>query len=320
MHIDSHRPSTWVTARDGIRLALYTWGDIDKPTIVLVHGYPDSARIWKQVAEKLANDFHVVAYDVRGAGASAKPARLRDYRLDCLSADLCAVIDKASPDRPVHLVAHDWGSIQTWESVTNPKLRTRIASYTSLSGPCLDHVGFWLRQQLRERHFGKLARQARHSWYIAAFHLPLLAPLAWKLGGGRWPAFIARLEGTSIEPDPLQVDNGRQGIALYRANMLPRLLHPRNRFTEVPVLLLVARKDPFVRPDLYIGLERWVPQLEREDLELGHWSPLSQPTLIAERVTAFVRRLTPSTRGSAKGRRKPVSARQNEQSPSQPAR
>ena len=217
-------------------------------------------------------------------------------------------------------MAHDWGSIQTWESVTNPKLRTRIASYTSLSGPCLDHVGFWLRQQLRERHFGKLARQARHSWYIAAFHLPLLAPLAWKLGGGRWPAFIARLEGTSIEPDPLQVDNGRQGIALYRANMLPRLLHPRNRFTEVPVLLLVARKDPFVRPDLYIGLERWVPQLEREDLELGHWSPLSQPTLIAERVTAFVRRLTPSTRGSAKGRRKPVSARQNEQSPSQPAR
>lgn len=320
MPFNPQRPSAWVTASDGIRLALYQWGETGKPTIVLVHGYPDSARVWATVAERLATDFHVVAYDVRGAGTSAKPTRLRDYRLAQLSADLKAVIDKVSPDRPVHLVAHDWGSIQTWESVTDPSLRPRIASYTSLSGPCLDHVGFWLRQQLRENHFGTLARQALHSWYIAAFHLPFLAPLLWQLAGSRWSGLVSRLERTPVEADPLQTDNGRHGIALYRANMLPRLLRPRSRYTDVPVLLLVARQDPFVGPDLYNGLERWVGQLEREELDLGHWSPLSQPALVAERIAAFVQRQEVSMRRrNATTPKTPAATRRSARSPSPPA-
>ena len=126
-------------------LAVQQWGSPGRSTIVFIHGYPDHSGIWARIAPLLADQWQVVAYDVRGAGASFVPARTADYQLPRLVADLRAVIDALSPDRPVHLVAHDWGSIQGWEAVTDPTLRGRIASYTSCSGPCLDHAGHWMR-------------------------------------------------------------------------------------------------------------------------------------------------------------------------------
>lgn len=134
-----------------VRLAVYRWGDANKPMLLFVHGYPDNHKVWLPLIARLLGRYQVVAYDVRGAGASDKPRRTRDYRLELLSQDLKAVLDAVSPERAVHLVAHDWGSIQTWESVTDPALRQRIASYTSISGPCLDHVGHWMRDRLRRR-------------------------------------------------------------------------------------------------------------------------------------------------------------------------
>lgn len=48
-------------------------------------------------------------------------------------------------DKPFHLAAHDWGSIQAWEAVTDLKLAGKILSFSTISGPCLDHVALYLR-------------------------------------------------------------------------------------------------------------------------------------------------------------------------------
>src|SRR5205085_632647 len=102
---------------------------------------------WLPVVERLAGVFHCVAYDVRGAGGSGVPAAKEGYRVTHLVSDLVAVVDSASPTRPVHLVAHDWGSVQTWEAVllagSDPRLRGRVASYTTISGPALAHYALW---------------------------------------------------------------------------------------------------------------------------------------------------------------------------------
>ena len=127
--------------RDGINLATRRRGNPDGPAVLFVHGYPDNGDVWDAVAEALGDDYHLITYDVRGAGASSSPRGRQAYRLEELRDDLFAVIDALSPGRPVHLVGHDWGSIQAWEAVTEPGAEKRIASYTSLSGPCLDHVG-----------------------------------------------------------------------------------------------------------------------------------------------------------------------------------
>ena len=166
-----------VVTGDGVHLATYRWGRADGPVLLLVHGYPDNHAIWLPLVDALADDFQIIAYDVRGFGASQKPRRLRAYRLERLAKDLEAVIRATSPERPVHLVGHDWGSIQCWEAVTEPRLQPLLASYTSVSGPCLDHVGHWMRERLAEKRAGawrQVGGQWLSSWYIGFFHLPLL--------------------------------------------------------------------------------------------------------------------------------------------------
>src|SRR5262245_45927210 len=104
----------------GLSLAVTESGAYDDPSapiIVLVHGFPDTSAVWDLVVERLAGKYHVVTYDVRGAGDSDTPLLAEGYRLPLLVDDLRAVVDAVSPDRPVHLVGHDWGSIQAWEAV-----------------------------------------------------------------------------------------------------------------------------------------------------------------------------------------------------------
>jgi pimeloyl-ACP methyl ester carboxylesterase len=278
----------WVES-GGIRLAARSWGDTNRPTIILVHGYPDCSHVWDAVAQQLSRHFHVIAYDVRGTGESDVPKAQSDYALAQLAADTVAVADALAPGKPFHLVGHDWGSIQSWETVTTPELQTRIASYTSLSGPCLDHVAQGARSPSGTgSRLGHFLTQLRQSWYIAVFHLPG-APLAWNLGmAKRWRYLLYKTEGLRVEHSPTQLKDGRNGINLYRANVLPCLLRPRERYTEVPVQLLVALRDPYVRTALFDGLTRWAPKLWRRDMDYMHWMPLSAPVEVAAHIAEFV--------------------------------
>ena len=69
-------------------------------------------------------------------GLSSIPNALKtiDYRL---SLDLQEVVDQVLPNRNFHMAAHDWGSLQSWESVTEPKLKPFTILYNNLR-PLLD--------------------------------------------------------------------------------------------------------------------------------------------------------------------------------------
>lgn len=290
---------------DGLRLRTYVWDKADAPTLLLVHGYPDSHEIWLPLIRELAADYRIVAYDVRGCGASQVPKRVRDYRLEQLARDLEAVVHATSPERPVHLVAHDWGSIQSWEAVTEARIQPLLASYTSISGPCLDHVGHWMRERLTLRR-PKALRQALgqllSSWYIAFFHTPLLPELCWRLGLDRaWPWLLRRLEGVrSLPPSGTQRADGMRGVQLYRANFIRSLLRPRARSTRVPLQLIVPLADRFVRPQLFDDLQRWAPLLSRREVRAGHWQLLAEPTALAGWLREYVNQLEQGRRHEAR--------------------
>ncbi|WP_246256985.1 SDR family oxidoreductase [Amycolatopsis anabasis] len=270
---------TWVTASDGVRLSVRVTGPDDAPTIVAVHGYPDNSSMWDGVVAELTNRFRVVVYDVRGAGESDKPKKRAAYHLDRLAADLAAVVNEVSPERKVHLLAHDWGSIQTWHAVTGDWLRGRIASYTSISGPSLDHAGYWFRAQLSKPTPARLRHavsQFLHSGYIAFFQLPLIPELFWRSGLVR--RIIARAEPDAAAPE---LPDALHGMKLYRANMLPRLSRPAPRTADIPVQVLAPNRDPFVSTPLQTEIERWVPDLRVRRIIGGHWIVRGKPALIA---------------------------------------
>ncbi|MFC3678668.1 alpha/beta fold hydrolase [Bacterioplanoides pacificum] len=280
-----------VTSAD-VRLYAETRGNPDHPAIILVHGYPDNHIVWQPLAEQLADEFFVIVYDVRGAGQSDKPRRLADYRLPLLAQDLKAVADQLLPGRKFHLAAHDWGSIQSWESVTSGLLQGRILSFSSISGPSLDHMGFWMRSHLLSlapRRLFAGIRQLFASWYIAFFQVPLLPPLLWRLLVARhWGRYLQWREGV-CEPqvNPTQADDGVFGVRLYRANFIPRLLRPEQRYAHCPVQLIVPTRDNYVGTQLFDELGDWVTQLYRRDLDASHWAPLTHAPQLAQWLAEF---------------------------------
>jgi pimeloyl-ACP methyl ester carboxylesterase len=292
---------------DDVRLAVYVSGPRDAPPIVLVHGYPDSASVWEPVRALLDARYRVITYDVRGAGASAAPAERRAYRLERLAADLEAVADATCGARPFHLVGHDWGSIQSWEAVTDEAFKGRIASYTSISGPCLDHASPGLRggdadssgEAVKpvKRSLRSGIRQTLKSWYIFFFHLPWLPELVWRTGGIRlWPLWLRMTERVRAPRDPALKRNAINGLNLYRANFIDKLLRPRSRHAHAPVQFIVPLRDRYVGAELSLGLEDWLGEYERVEIDAGHWVVLREPARIAAAIERFVQRY-PAVRG-----------------------
>ncbi|UVE16573.1 alpha/beta fold hydrolase [Pseudomonas sp. LS44] len=281
---------------DGVELAVYRWGNSEGPVLLLVHGYPDNHEVWLPLINELSADYQIISYDVRGFGASQIPRRTQDYRLARLANDLEAVIKALSPDRPVHLVAHDWGSIQTWEAVTEPRIQPLLASYTTISGPCLDHVGHWMRDRLKEKRLASLLKvgsQLLSSWYIGFFHTPWLPEFLWRNGLTRaWPTILARLEGIhDPHPNSTLCSDGQHGVKLYRANFITTMFNPRERYTPVPVQLIVPTRDRFVHPQLFEQLQRWAPNLSRREIRAGHWQLLTEPQQLALWIHEYIEQL-----------------------------
>lgn len=59
---------------DGIQIAYREAGDIHKPTIVLLHGFPTSSHQYRKVLNELADEFHLIAPDYPGFGNSDFPS------------------------------------------------------------------------------------------------------------------------------------------------------------------------------------------------------------------------------------------------------
>lgn len=285
----------WVRT-GGIELCVAELGDPHRPTVLLVHGYPDSKEVWTEVAAQLAERFHVVLYDVRGHGRSSAPVPLRGgFTLEKLTDDFLAVADAVSPDEPVHLVGHDWGSVQSWEFVTVPRTEGRIASFTSISGPSLDHFGQWIKKRMSRptpRMTAQLLGQGAKSWYVYLLHTPVLPELAWRGPlGKRWPKILERIEKvpSGDYPTASLPSDAAHGAWLYRDNVRSRLRRPRSdAYAHAPVQLITPTGDAFLSERLYDELEHWAPQLTRRTLPAKHWVPRTRPDRMAAWIGDFV--------------------------------
>lgn len=281
-----------VRSADGTEIAVFESGNPEGPVLVAVHGFPDNHTVWNGIAAELGDRYRVVTYDLRGAGASGKPTGRAAYKIARLVEDFTAVVDAVSPDAPVHLLAHDWGSIQSWGFVTDERLVDRIRSFSSISGPHLDYVGLWMRDRSHPR---ATLRQLAASWYIAAFQLPWLPERIVKLPTVE--AGIARYElrgrtDTELSHPVVRGEADKvNGINLYRANMLQRLLRPRPVRTRVPVQVIAPRGDAFA--SLRLVTEAPVPfvdSLTVVEVEGNHWIVSEKPTVIADLVDSFASR------------------------------
>jgi NAD(P)-dependent dehydrogenase (short-subunit alcohol dehydrogenase family)/pimeloyl-ACP methyl ester carboxylesterase len=288
-------PQQFVDSADGVRIAVYEEGNPDGPTVVLVHGFPDSHVLWDGVVPLLAERFRIIRYDNRGVGLSSVPKPVSAYTMARFADDFAAVTGELSPGRPVHVLAHDWGSIGMWEYLTRPGASDRVASFTSVSGPSrdqlVDYILSGLRQPWRPRRFARSISQALRFSYMALLSIPLLAPLFLRL-----TLSIPALRRNAVDNIPVDQihhsDNlardAARSVKTYPANCFRAITsRPRENIVDVPVQLIVNTEDKYVRPYGYDEAARWVPRLWRRDIRAGHFSPMSHPQVMAAAVHDF---------------------------------
>jgi len=282
---------------DTATLAVYELGEPGptRPTVVFVHGWPDSAAVWDLVGPQLADCCHVVTYDTRGVGRSTAATSARPYALERLVLDITAVIDAVRPGARVHLVGHDWGSVQGWEYVVGPDAPTRVASFTSLSGPSLDHLAVLLRRRLARptaRNLAPAVAQGAKSAYTVVLSTPGVRTALWRLGFGRvfrrWLQASEHIAADGGYPPASLASDAIASVGLYRTNIWRRLRRPSPRTTAVPVQLIVAARDRYVSPRSFEDLEDIAPDLRRRAIDAGHWSLRTHPAEIAELIIEFV--------------------------------
>lgn len=95
---------------DGVKLSVAVGGQ--GPAVVLLHGFPQTHYMWRHVAHKLANDHTVIVPDLRGYGASDKPAAdsPETYSKRTMASDVVAIARELGFDH-FGLIGHDRGAL-----------------------------------------------------------------------------------------------------------------------------------------------------------------------------------------------------------------
>ncbi len=206
----------------GVGIHYEVHGPRGGPPVVLLHGFPDSGRLWRHQTGALAGaSFRVVVPDLRGYGASDKPAEPDRYHLVHLAGDVSAVLDAEGIER-AHVVGHDWGAALGWALAALAPERVDHLVAMSVGHPA----------SFRGDGFDQIEK----SWYMLLFQFPGVAE-RW-LSADDWANF--RAWGRHPDADAVVAEltaNGSltPGLNYYRANV------PPGSFVAPPVALPSVR-------------------------------------------------------------------------------
>ncbi len=172
---------------DGLVFDVVDAGPADGPIVLLLHGFPQRASSWRDVAAFLAEaGYRTLALDQRGYSPGARPRTRLSYTSDKLVGDVLALIECVGT--PVHLVGHDWGAVVAWRlAAAHPTL---VLSLTAVSVP---HPSALAASLLT-------SSQALRSWYVLAVQPPALPELVARLAP---EALEALLRGSGMTEDEL---------------------------------------------------------------------------------------------------------------------
>jgi len=277
----------------GVSLDVAVAGDPAKAAIILLHGFPESHRTWRNQIPELAKDHFVLAPDQRGFARSSKPAEVSDYTPDKMVADLIALADHFGVGK-FTLVGHDWGGAIAWmAALTRPD---RIERLIIVNAP---HPYIFQKTM-----FDDLG-QREASQYIRAFrntdlekHIEAIGLSAFFDG-----SFMRHTDFEKIADEkPIYLDQWGQPGAMtamlnwYRASAIivpamdetperPAFLDAPFPPITQPTLVIWGMKDKALLPSQLEGLDALVPDMTLVKVDAGHFVPWEAP----EAVTSAIR-------------------------------
>jgi non-heme chloroperoxidase len=270
------------TVRGGGGLALHVreWGRPDGPPILLIHGWSQSHLCWaRQYESALAEEFRLVAYDLRGHGMSEAPSAPGHYTDGRLWADdLAAIIDQLGLDRPV-LVGWSYGGFIICDYV-RAHGQDRIAA--------IDFAG--AVTTLGEAAFGTLIGPSFLDHFADATADDLPANI------GAMRALVRAFPGRPLPPDEVEtlLASSMTVPARIRASLVAREIDGDDvlRTLRVPLLVTQGRADTVVLPAMAEHILATCPVAEPSWYDgVGHTTFLEDPGRFNRELAALTRRV-----------------------------
>lgn len=250
-------------------------GPLEGEIVVLLHGFPQTARSWDAVCALLhERGYRTLRFDQRGYAPSARPRGRFAYRMEALTSDVAALV-AAAGGGPVHLVGHDWGAAVGWAFAgRHPE---KLKSFTAVSVP---HPRAFLEAMV-------LSDQAARSYYIALFQIPWLAEWGMRQRTPQARKVMKLFGMTDEQAERVQSEaaegNLVGGLNWYRALVFgsPKDL----KSIAVPTTYVWSKGDIAVSRRGAERCGRYVKApYELEILEGTHWIPEQEP----ERLAAII--------------------------------
>ena len=272
-----------VSLHTGVTLNVAFAGDPSNPPVILLHGFPESHRTWREIAPRLQDHLFLVMPDQRGFAGSDLPQDVEDYRTDKLIDDIFALADALSLEN-FALVGHDWGGAIAWGAALRGDPRLTRLGIINAPHPVL------FQKSLIEDEDQRAASQ-----YINAFRTPGFEKAVEAMG---FEAFFDKTFSRHTDLTKIPEAEKRQYIAdwsqpgafnamlnWYRASKvivpppgisvpLPDWLLGAFSTVKVPTLVIWGMKDSALLPIQLEGLDRLVEGVTIIRMpQAGHFAP-----------------------------------------------
>jgi pimeloyl-ACP methyl ester carboxylesterase len=268
---------------EGLRVHVAEAGE--GPPVLLLHGWPQHWFMWRNVIERLAPSFRLIAPDLRGFGWTEAPGY--GYDGPTFAADQIALLD-ALEIETASVIGHDWGG---WTAfLLGIEHSDRIERMVVCNSP---------------HPWGKLEPRAAldlwRTWYAVLMATPVLGPAllqrsdfaAGILSRGNAGVPFSEADLRAYLSSFREPARAQAVSSLYRYYFRAFLDGARGRWRskrlDVPTLMLFGADDLYVPPRLLRGYQRYAPEMEVELVpDSGHFVVDEKPELVARRALAYL--------------------------------
>ena len=281
------RTSIHKVEADGVQVFYRTAGGTNAPVVLLLHGFPASSFMFRELIPRLANDYRVIAPDLPGFGFSeVPPERGYVYTFDQLAVTVEAFTRALKIDRYA-IYVFDYGAPTGFRlAMAHPE---RITAIVSQNGNAY------------EQGLGDAWGPIRKYWAApTADNRDILRKTILTAGGTRWQYTHGVADPESVPPESYILDTvlferaGNKEIQLdlfldYASNVK---LYPEFqeyfRKSKPPLLAIWGKNDPFFIPAGAEAFRRDIPGAKVQFLDTGHFALETHVVEIASAMKDFL--------------------------------
>ena len=291
-----------VTLANGIELDTIDEGPEDAPTLIFLHGFPESHRTWRHQVAHFSDRYRCIAPDQRGYRGSSKPPEVSDYTPDKLIGDIFQLADALGIER-FTILGHDWGGAIAWGTAIAGQMNGRVTRAVIANAP---HPAIFQKLLYTNPH------QRESSQYMRGFRDPkndalvrehglagiLLQEIKWDRADAMEPEERAQLfadwqdrdaafamlnwyRASPIDIPPL--DAPYEVPAGWTPPPLPNL--------TIPTLVVWGMDDLALPPENLEGLDPIIDNLTVVEVaDSGHFVPWEAPDAVNAAIDEFLAR------------------------------